>query len=146
MTLVDANLLIYSYIQEGPHHGAAKDWLEESFRGTAAVGVPWASLLAFVRISANARIFERPASILGAWAQVEEWLDLDNVWVPEPTELHQEVLGSLLQQVGSNINLVPDAHLAALAIEHDLTLYSADRDFARFSDLRWENPLDENNQ
>lgn len=75
MTLIDANLLVYSYIQEVPFHEAARGWLEERFRGTAAVGVPWASLLAFVRISANARIFERPASIPGAWDQVEEWLE-----------------------------------------------------------------------
>ena len=141
MILIDANLLVYALILEVPQHKPAKIWLEEHLTNTESVGIPWAALLAFVRISANTRIFEQPLTIPRAWEQVEEWLTLENVWVPGPTELHQEVLGNLLKHVGCNINLIPDAHLAALAIEHDLTLYSADRDFARFTGLRWENPL-----
>lgn len=98
--------------------------------GPNRVGLPWGSLLAFVRISSNRRIFERPSPILSSWRQVEEWLALERVWIPEPTPGHREILGELLGHVGDDANLVPDAHLAALAIEHELTLFSADRGFA----------------
>jgi len=76
-----------------------------------------------------------------AWSQVEAWLDCEMTWIPEPTERHRAVLGSLLAGAGMQANLVPDAHLAALAIEHGLVLCSTDGDFARFADLRWQNPL-----
>lgn len=79
--------------------------------------------------------------MIQAWGQVEAWRRLENVWIPQPTERHAEVLGGLLAQPGVHGNLVPDAHLAALAIEHGLTLCSTDGDFARFSGLRWLNPL-----
>ena len=77
-----------------------------------------------------------------AWRQVGAWLDADVAWVPQPTERHREVLGSLLALAGVQGNLTPDAHLAALAIEHGLVLCSTDGDFARFADIRWQNPLE----
>ena len=76
-----------------------------------------------------------------AWGYVETWLGLDAVWVPQPTERHGEVFGSLITTHKLRGNLISDAHLAALAFEHGLTLCSADTDFARFSEIRWENPL-----
>jgi predicted nucleic acid-binding protein len=79
-----------------------------------------------------------------AFRQVSAWLAWESVWVPEPTDRHAAVLGELLADTGAHGNLVPDAHLAALAIEHGLTLCSADRDFARFQGLRGENPLSPN--
>jgi len=105
------------------------------------VGLPWASLLAFVRLVSNPRIFTRPESVTRAWAQVEQWLDCSPVWIPQPTERHREVLGPLLRAQGNKANLVPDSHLAALAIEHGLTLRTTGGDFARFPGLRWQNPL-----
>jgi uncharacterized protein len=97
-------------------------------------------LLSFVRLVSNPRIFEQPQSIADAWNQVEEWLACPVVWIPQPTERHRDILGSLLSTIARS-NLVPDAHLAALAIEHGLTLCSTDRDFARFPNLRWDDPL-----
>jgi predicted nucleic acid-binding protein len=79
--------------------------------------------------------------MMQAWQTAQGWLDRPNVWIPQPTERHEEVLGRVITEIGDKWNLVPDAHLAALAIEHGLTVYSADRDFARFSGVRWENPL-----
>ena len=76
-----------------------------------------------------------------AWRQVSAWMGAAGVWSPQPTDRHAEILGALLRPTGAQANLVPDAHLAALAIEHGLLLCSADGDFARFPDLRWENPL-----
>ena len=141
MILVDANLLVYARVRTTVHHAAAREWLDEQLNGTAAVGLPWPSLLAFVRLVTNPRIFERPEAADAAWAQVEAWLDCEPVWVPLPTERHREVLSGLVRGQAVRGNLVPDAHLAALAIEHGLELCSTDGDLARFSGLRWRNPL-----
>ena len=75
-----------------------------------------------------------------AWQQVKEWLNVDVSWIPLPTDRHGEVLDSLFADTNLRGNLVPDAHLAALAIEHGLLLCSTDGDFGRFPNLRWENP------
>lgn len=140
MILVDANLLIYSWNESAPEHTLAREWLEGRLNGVEGVGIPWFSLLAFVRIVTHPRIFPQPATTAAAWAQVREWLDRDNVFVPEPTARHSEILAALLDRV-DRPNLVPDAHLAALAIEYGLVLHSSDGDFARFPGVAWENPL-----
>jgi uncharacterized protein len=139
--LVDANLLVYAHVSGLPQHEAARAWLDGRLNGGSPVGLPWPSLLAFVRLVSNPRIFERPKSVANAWTQVEDWLGCPTAWVPVPTERHREVLGSMLRGHGLRADLVPDAHLAALAMEHGLTLCSTDGDFARFPGLRWENPL-----
>jgi toxin-antitoxin system PIN domain toxin len=141
LILVDANLLVYAHVQESKQHARARDWLDGELSRSRRVGLPWPSLLAFVRIVTNPRIFERPESIEQAWKQVEEWLDAEAVWIPAPTEGHRDVLARTLRETGGRANLVPDAHLAALAIEHGLTVCSTDGDFGRFSELKWVNPL-----
>lgn len=141
MILVDANLLVYAWVADLPHHERAHAWLDGRLNGTAPVGLPWESLLAFLRLVTNPRVFERPAAVGHAWAQVQQWLSCRPVWIPQPTESHQQTLGRLLEHAATRPNLVPDAHLAALAIDHGLTLCSADADFARFPGLKWENPL-----
>lgn len=141
MILVDANLVVYAHVTSLSQHQAARDWFDSCLNGPAPVGLPWPTLLSFVRLVSNPRIFERPQSISDAWTLVEEWLACPVVWIPQPTERHREVLGSLLTDTLARSNLVPDAHLAALAIEHGLTLCSTDRDFARFPGLRWDDPL-----
>jgi toxin-antitoxin system PIN domain toxin len=137
--LVDANLLIYASAAEMPQHRAAREWLDEQINGTARVGLPWPSLLAFMRIVSNPRLFER-ASLAQARTQVQSWLAQPATWVPLPTEAHSAILDRLLAGEQSH-RLVADAHLAALALEHGLALCSSDGDFARFDGLRWENPL-----
>lgn len=141
MIVVDANLLVYAHVQSLPQHQLARPWLDDQLNGTASVGLPWPSLLAFVRLVANPRIFERPESVADAWHQVKQWFSCPTVWVPQPTERHAEIIGPLLQESATRANLVPDAHLAALAIEHGLTLCSTDQDFSRFVGLKWVNPL-----
>ena len=141
MILVDANPLVYAHASGSPQHQAAHEWLDARLNGAAPVGFPWASLLGFVRLISNPRIFERPRTVAQAWKQVESWLDCGPAWIPMATERHREVLGGLLAAPSMRANLVPDAHLAALAIEHGLTLCSTDGDFARFQGLRWRNPL-----
>lgn len=141
MIVVDANLLVYAVSAGMRQHEAARTWLDERLNGPAPVGLPWPALLAFVRLVSNPRVFERPRAIPDAWRQVEEWLECPPVWIPAPTERHREVLGDLLRRAVPRANLVADAHLAALAIEHGLTLCSTDGDFGRFPGVRWENPL-----
>lgn len=141
MILVDANLLIYAHVGTFSQHGRAREWLDARLNGVAPVGLPWPSLLAFLRLTTNPRVFERPESISDAWRQALAWLGAERAWIPQPTERHREILGELLAAPGVHANLVQDAHLAALAIEHGLILCSTDGDFARFAGLRWENPL-----
>jgi len=142
LILIDANLLIYASAPSLPQHGAALKWLDARLNGAEPVGLPWASTLAFLRVMTNPRIFRPASSVPAAWSRVEAWLDAYNVWIPEPTERHRLVLRDLLRDGGVTGQLIPDAHLAALAIEHGLTLCSTDGDFARFKQLRWENPLE----
>ena len=141
MILVDANLLVYAHVASVRQHDAARTWLDERINGLAPVGLPWPSLLGFIRLLSNPRVFERPLTIRSAWTQVESWLECPSVWVPLPTERHREVLGRLLESMPGRANLVPDADLAALAMEHGLILCSTDGDFGGFEGLRWENPL-----
>lgn len=141
MILLDANLLLYATVSDFAQHAAARVWFDAQLNAAHRVGLPWVSLLAFVRISTNPRIFPRPLSIADAWRRVEGWLDLDTVWIPEPTERHREILARLLREASGLSRVVPDAHLAAIAIGHGLVLCSTDGDFARFDGLRWENPL-----
>lgn len=105
------------------------------------MGLPWSSLLSFLRLVTNPRIFARPEPVAAAWQQVEEWLDCEPAWIPAPSERYRDILGSLIADVSPVANLVPDTHLAALAIDHGCAVASTDGDFARFPGLRWENPL-----
>lgn len=141
MILLDANLLVYAHVASFAQHDRARAWLDAQLNGNTQVGFPWPSLLGFLRLVTNPRLFRRPEPVADAWRQVGAWLDCEVAWVPQPTERHRDVLGTLLRTTGVQANLVPDAHLAALAIEHGLLLCSTDGDFARFSDLRWQNPL-----
>lgn len=141
MILVDANLLIYATDKSSVHHDAAFRWLKDQLEKTSRVGLPWASLLAFLRLTTNARVFSRPLKLQDAWGQVEAWLASSNVWIPSPAENHRAILSRMLEAAGGGGNLIPDAHLAALSVEHGLTLCSTDGDFARFPGLRWANPL-----
>jgi uncharacterized protein len=141
LILLDTNLLIYASFAVLPQHRAASEWLDKQLSGPVRVGLPWPSLLGFLRVATNPRVFSKPASTEEAWNQVMAWFGCDPVWIPQPTERHTELLGKLLALPGVRANLVHDADLAALAIEHGLILCSTDGDFGRFPGLRWENPL-----
>ena len=141
MILLDANLLVYASITSITRHRKARQWLDGRLNSDAPVGIPWISLLGFLRLTTNPRIFDPPIPPGKAWNNVEFWLDCAPVWIPQPTERHRAVLKRIYDQIGPSGNLVPDAHLAALSIEHGLTLCSTDSDFARFAEVRWENPL-----
>jgi toxin-antitoxin system PIN domain toxin len=141
MIMVDANLLVYAASRAAPEHEAARTWLDEQLSGVTRVGLPWPALLAFVRLVTNPLVLRRPVSTSDAWNQARAWLSASTAWVPTPTEQHSTIIGAWLSQSWMTSRLVPDAHLAALAVEHGLTLYSTDGDFSRFPDLVWRNPL-----
>jgi toxin-antitoxin system PIN domain toxin len=139
--LIDSNILIYAHNKSSPHHENAGIWLNQQLNGPTRVGLPWQCLLSFLRLVSNPRVFTPAEPIADALAQVAEWLSRKNVWTPQPTENHSLILEKLLTTSQVRGNFVTDAHLAALAIEHGLTLCSADSDFAKFPGLRWTNPL-----
>jgi len=101
----------------------------------------WPVINAFLRISTNARLFERPLSGEEAVARVESWMNQPCFRLVTPTDYHYEIFQRQMREATTVADLISDAHLAALAIEHACTLYSSDSDFARFPELDWVNPL-----
>jgi toxin-antitoxin system PIN domain toxin len=139
----DANLLIYAVNQGAVQHAAAQDWWRGALSGRETVGLAWVAKLAFLRLTTNPRVFSRPLEVNQALDLLETWSSASHVVAVEPTQRHPGILRGLLEHAGTGGNLVTDAHLATLAIEHGATLCSADADFGRFRGLRWRNPLDD---
>ncbi|MHB8719656.1 MAG: TA system VapC family ribonuclease toxin [Candidatus Dormibacteria bacterium] len=139
--LVDANLLLYAVHASSPFHTVAAAWLTEQLNGERRVGLPWESLVAFLRISTHPRAVTRPLTAVAAWAFVTDWLAADVAWIPEPTSSHGAVLARLITTHDLRGNVISDAQMAALAIEHGVAVASADTDFARFTEISWINPL-----
>jgi uncharacterized protein len=139
--LIDANLLLYAVHERAAQHATAAEWLTERLNGPRRVGLPWQSLAAFLRIATHPRAFGRPLPASTAWARVNDWLSAPVAWIPEPGPEHARILGQIITAHDVRGNLIPDALLVALAVEHGLTIYSTDTDFARFDEVRWENPL-----
>jgi toxin-antitoxin system PIN domain toxin len=139
--LPDVNLFLYAADTTSPRHEAARAWVQETLSGAETVALSWTVLLAFLRLSTNPIVFERPLRPDQALDLLDGWLERPCVTVVDPTERHAAVLRELLDAVGTAGNLTSDAHLAALAIEHGALLCSCDADFSRFPGLRWVDPL-----
>jgi len=139
--LVDANLLLYAEDQLSPQHAAACSWWDVTLSGNTPVCLCWPVLGAFIRIGTNPRVFEQPLTLAQALARIQSWLDQPCTRVIGPTQRHWVVFQQMLREGQAVANLVPDAHLAALAVEHGCELVSTDADFSRFPGLRWRNPL-----
>ncbi len=141
MILVDANLLLYAEDSLSAHHDAAREWWDNQLSGTAPVCLCWPVLTAYIRIGTNARLHRRPLMLKEAVERVQSWLDQPCVRVLTPTDQHWPLFQQMLRAGNATANLVSDAHLAALAVEHNCVLHSTDDDFARFRGLKWRNPL-----
>ncbi|MBM6403560.1 PIN domain-containing protein [Phycicoccus sp. CSK15P-2] len=139
--IVDANVLLYSVDADSPRHARAVELLEAHLNGDTRVGLPWQSLSAFLRIATHPRVMANPLSADAAAGFVDDWLAAPAAWVPDVSTRTWEVLGRLLRTHGITGNLVPDAQLAALAIQHGVPVVSADTDFARFPEVRWVDPF-----
>lgn len=138
--IVDANLLLYAVDNTSPHHRAATAWLEGVMTGPLRIGLPWQTIGAFLRIVTHPRVTANPLDGAAAWEYVQDWLGQPRVWIPPAGEATAIILGELVTE-GVTGNLIPDAQLAALAIEHGVPVASNDSDFARFPACRWFNPL-----
>jgi len=138
--LVDLNVLLYATDSTSIHHEVARDWLDRTISSAETVGIPTAVAIGYVRLTTSARVMADPLDVDTSVGVVSEWYRRPNVTAPEPTERHLGLLAGLLRDLGTAGNLVADAHLAALAIEHGAELVTFDRDFGRFSGLRWAAP------
>jgi toxin-antitoxin system PIN domain toxin len=141
MIVIDANLLLYAYNADAPQQQAAADWLNRLLESDETIGLPWVTVWAFIRICTNSRVWSNPRSSKEAFAIIGEWLAQPGVVPLNPGPFHAEILEKLVGDHGAAGPLVTDAVLAALAMEHGAVLASSDRDFHRFPDLRWLNPL-----
>ena len=141
MIVLDVNLLLYAYDAAALEHKQARSWVEQTFSSSELVGLPWHTILAFIRISTAPRMISSPFELDSAAAIVDGWLKLSNVTIVAPTEEHWPILLKLLSKTRARGPLIMDAHLAALAIEHGATLCTNDRDFARFPGLKVEFPI-----
>jgi hypothetical protein len=137
----DLNLLVYAYTRDAPAHRPAMAWWEGLLAGDEPVGLPWAVVLGFVRLMTHRAVLVTPITPTRALAHVRTWLSRPHVQILDPGPAHLQILERLLGAAGVGGNLTTDAHLAALAVEHQCELHSNDTDFARFSGLRWRNPL-----
>lgn len=136
MKLPDVNVLLYAVNSASPQHAVAKQALQQAFT-EGDVGLPWAVLQGFLRLTTRSGILSNPLTVEDALQVVHSWLDHPAATTLAPGERHAAILSRLLIGVGQGGSLVSDAHLAAMAIEHNAELLSFDRDFARFSGLRW---------
>ncbi len=141
MLLPDINLLVYAYNADAPRHRAARGWWENVMSGRRVVAMPWIVCHGYIRLMTHPRVLERPLRVEAALGHVRSWLEWPSVQVIEPGRRHLDILDGLLRQTGVAGNLTTDAILAALAIEYQCELHSNDVDFARFSGLRWVDPL-----
>ena len=140
MKLVDANVLLYTANESDPHHEIARGWLDSALSGSEPVGFAWIVLLAYLRLSTKVGVFPLPISVEEAIVDLRTWISEPTAVRVDATPRHLDVLAGLLVDTGTGGNLVSDAHLAALAIEHGATVVTFDNDFGRFSGVRWQLP------
>ena len=138
---MDTNLLLYAEDSLSERHDAARTWWDHQLSGAGPVCVCWPVLKSFIRIGTNPRLHQRPLTLNEACDRVQSWLEQPCVRMIQPTDQHWPLFQELLKSGNAVGNLVSDAHLAALALEHNCVLHSTDNDFARFRGLKWSNPL-----
>jgi toxin-antitoxin system PIN domain toxin len=140
MQIVDANVLLYAVNERSVHHRSSRAWLDRSLSGSETVGFAWVTLLAFLRLSTHAAVFPRPLEAHTAADVAKRWLRSPSAVVLQTGRRHLSLLSGFLREAGTAGNIVNDAHLAALAVEHDAEIASYDGDFARFAGVRWHRP------
>lgn len=141
MILIDTNVWLYACLSDTPHHPPCRAWLEEALNGEEPIALPWQVAVSVLRISTQSQLLSRPLTLEQALHLVQSWIEHPLVKVLTPGDRHWSILQELLLQVGRAGHHSNDAHLAALAIEHNGSLCSADADFRRFPGLRLINPL-----
>jgi toxin-antitoxin system PIN domain toxin len=137
----DVNLLVYAHRAEAANHESYRRWLEMVANGDESFALADIVLSGFVRVVTHPRIFRPPSPIDDALGFAEDLLAQPNCAMIRPGHRHWTLFARLCRESGVQGNLVPDAYLAALAIEGGCELVTTDRDFARFKGLRWRHPL-----
>jgi uncharacterized protein len=141
MIVPDINLLVYTYNELAPMHSKARNWWETLLSSDELVGIPWAVSIGFIRLMTHRQVLEKPMAVEACCEIVQEWFGRSNVQPLEPGTRHLSIFRSLLSRIGTGGNLVTDAHVAALVVEHSCELHTNDDDFSRFPGLRFLNPL-----
>jgi len=141
MIIPDVNLLLYTYDSDSPFHARAAAWWRKSLSGKEPVGLPPVVVFGFLRIATNGRVYQNPMTPVEAIQHVRSWLKQSVVQIIEPRNNHVEQVCQLLETLGTAGNLVTDTQIAALAVEYDAVVHTADADFLRFPRLRWFNPV-----
>lgn len=140
MILPDVNVLVHAHNADSAVHEKARTWWDACLSGAEGVGLAWAAMLGFVRITTNRRVVARPLAVSDVMERLQSWLALPQVHIAQPSDTHFARLRAELERLGTAGNLTTDAHLAVLAMERGYVLFSTDTDFARFKGLRWTNP------
>jgi len=141
MVLLDVNILVYAYREDSPRHGDVRPWLDEVINGNAAFGVSELVLSGFLRIVTHPRVFDPPTPIAQAIEFVRALREQPHCLIVKPGDRHWDIFLGLCLDVHAKGNVVPDAYLAALAIESGSEWVTTDRDFARFAGLTWRYPV-----
>lgn len=141
MILVDANVLLYAEDESSEHHKIAKAWWDQKLSETLPLCLCWPTINAYLRIATNPRVYQNPLTIDQATKRVESWMKQPCLRLVQPTPSHWKIFQKMMKEGQAKANLVPDAHIATIAIENGCVLYSFDNDFSRFPDLKWKNPL-----
>ena len=140
MILPDVNVLVHAHNADSAVHAQARQWWDRCLLGSEGIGLPWATLLGFIRVTTSRKIVQRPLPVREVTARIESWLELPHVHLAHPADGHFARLRAEFDRLGTAGNLTTDAHLAVLAMERGYVLYTTDTDFARFRGLRWINP------
>lgn len=141
MVLADVNVLVYAHREDTEHHAACRRWLEAAINGEERYGVSELVLSGFVRITTHPKVFASPSPVMAALEFAEQVREQPNAMLIEPGERHWSIFRRLCVEAKAKGNLVPDAYLAALAIEGGCEWITTDRDYSRFPGLRWRSPL-----
>lgn len=141
MLLPDVNVLVYAHREDSPHHAGCREWLETLLNGQEAYGLSELVLSGFVRVVTHPKVFTRPSPLADALEFTEQLRGRPNCVAIAPGRRHWQIFRELCVEAGTKGNLVPDAYLAAMAIESGCEWVSTDRDFSRFKGLRWRHPL-----
>ena len=141
MIVPDVNVLIYAYSETSPLHVKAKDWWEGLLNGSEEIGLPWSVSTGFVRLMANPMVVSPILEPLASWNVVSDWFEYPHVVPLNPGRNHIELMRETLGVAGISHSVVTDAHIAAIALEHDGEVHSKDSRFGRIPGLRWVDPL-----
>ena len=142
MILIDVNVLVYAHRTDAPGHSAYRGWLEELINGDQAYGFSELVLSGFLRVVTHPRVFDPPSDLASGLAFAQVIRSQPNAVPITPGPRHWGIFVRLCEAARAKGNLIPDAYLAALAIESGSEWVTTDRDYSRFPGLRWRHPLD----